>query len=79
MDYLSGRFTDARNELQRSLDVYNMEKHSGHALLHGIEPGVIGMCWQSVTSWMLGEAVRALEGCSYILMLIFTPNEPHID
>ena len=59
VDFFCGRLTDADQALRRSIAHYDRERHAAHADIHGIDPGTLGLGFEALTSWMLGDGARA--------------------
>ncbi|HKR40449.1 MAG TPA: adenylate/guanylate cyclase domain-containing protein, partial [Paraburkholderia sp.] len=48
--FFQGDFASARAHLEQVIALYDPEQHHEHALLYGVDPGVLG---QSVSAWIL--------------------------
>ena len=76
VDFFRGRLTEAKQALQRSIAHYEREQHAEHADIHGIDPGTLGLGFDALTSWMLGETDRALARASSALKLAAAVDHP---
>lgn len=57
--FFCGFFTESDDLLKRSFAHYHPQRHADHARVHGLEPGVLALSFEAITSWMLGEPDRA--------------------
>jgi predicted ATPase/transcriptional regulator with XRE-family HTH domain len=56
-----GELRLAREHLERGFALYDPERHRGHALLYGQDPGVVCLIRGAWTLWCLGYPEQALE------------------
>ena len=75
-DFFEGRLESASEALRRVSNLYDTERHAVHAQRYGVEPGVIGLGWQALTCWLLGDPVRALEHADAALALAVSVEHP---
>jgi DNA-binding winged helix-turn-helix (wHTH) protein/tetratricopeptide (TPR) repeat protein len=57
--YSRGDFRGALRHCERARALYHPEKHRAHALLYGLEPGVVTASYAAIILWRLGLADRA--------------------
>jgi len=57
--YSRGRFAESLRHCEAADGIYDCEKHRSHALLYGIEPGVLSRMYAGLSLWRLGNADQA--------------------
>jgi len=57
--YWLGDLEHAREHLEIANNLYVPERHQGHVLLFGQDPGVTARCYLTFTHWMLGHPAQA--------------------
>jgi predicted ATPase len=58
--FLCGELTAAREGIERSLRVYDRDRHRSHAFLYGQDPGVVSLAHLSRIRWALGYPAQAI-------------------
>jgi predicted ATPase len=56
----TGEIEQARAHLERGIAVYDPERHAGHALVYGQDPGMACRCYLASALWWQGYPDRAL-------------------
>jgi hypothetical protein len=56
-----GNFREAVVHLARGAGLYGKNSGSTQELLHGRDPGIMCLCYQSIAGWILGDDVIALQ------------------
>jgi TOMM system kinase/cyclase fusion protein len=56
----TGEIEQARAYLERGIALYDRERHAGHALVYGQDPGMACRCYLASALWWQGYADRAL-------------------
>jgi predicted ATPase len=54
-----GEFSRAREHLERGVACYDSQQHRSQALLFGLEPGVVALCFSALSLWFSGFPDRA--------------------
>ena len=66
--FYQGEFTDVREHLDRSLDLYDRdEHHADFVATSGYDRGIIIHCWSAMTYWITGYPGQALASSSEAL------------
>jgi DNA-binding SARP family transcriptional activator/predicted ATPase len=55
-----GKFTQAKEHLERGIELYDAKQHQAHAYLYGQDPGVACKSYLGLSLWNLGYPDRAL-------------------
>ncbi|HKF73051.1 MAG TPA: AAA family ATPase, partial [Stellaceae bacterium] len=79
---LTGKLTESREHIRQGLELYDRDRHRGHALIYGgHDPGVCGYGFGAVTLWLLGypdQAARsARDGIALAEALSHEPSIGH--
>ncbi len=59
--FLLGEFVLAREHLEQSMALYDLQAHRSLASLYGFDPGVFGLSWMALVLWFLGYPDQALQ------------------
>jgi predicted ATPase len=59
----------AREHWNKSITLYDLERHRSHAFVYGQDPGVFSMAYAAVTLWQLGYPDQALKRSEEALAL----------
>jgi len=73
----SGDFTPAMQFFQKTLSLYDPERHRIDAFRYSQNPAVAAQCHGGWTPWFLGEPDRAVDTLRKALTLARELNEPH--
>jgi class 3 adenylate cyclase/predicted ATPase len=76
IDLYQGRFGEAREHLERCVEMYDPRKHLGHAILQGVDIGSACLAYLARTLWFLGYPDTALQRSTEAVMLAQTPSIP---
>lgn len=71
-----GELQDARQHLEKALELYDSELHRSHALIYGQDPGVICHCYLGYTLWHLGLPDAAMASVRQALALSHETGHP---
>jgi predicted ATPase len=55
-----GEFAPARVHLEEGITLYNPQQHRSHALVYGLDPGVLCLSFTAIALWSLGYPDQAL-------------------
>jgi predicted ATPase len=62
-----GNFATARVHCEKAIEIYDVEKHHGHALVYGQDPAVGSLTFLAWTLWIQGYPDQALTKCGELL------------
>jgi predicted ATPase len=62
-----GNFAPARRHCEKAVELYDLEKHRGHALIYGQDPAVGSLTFLAWTLWIQGYPSQALAKCADLL------------
>jgi predicted ATPase len=65
--FYMGDFASARVHCERALEIYDIEKHRGHAHVYGQDPAVGSLTFLAWTLWIQGYPDQALAKCAELL------------
>jgi adenylate cyclase len=74
--FLLGDFLAACTQAEHAVEKYDVQKHGSLIFLHGEDPGIMGLTFQSWTLWYLGYPDQALRKCEEANLLTQTVSHP---
>jgi predicted ATPase len=64
-----GELASARAHFAQAVALYHAQQHRSHALVYGVDPGVVSWSHGSHVLWLLGHPIQALHSIQQVLTL----------